>query len=67
MMTPFNDIYSIARERDNEIRRVSRREYGYGLQQPERRRTIAGFLQRLPGNKPAPAGAAWVQGIKPGR
>jgi hypothetical protein len=67
MMIPFNEIYSIARERDNEIRQASNPEYGQSMQQPELRRTIADFLQRLLGNRPAPADAAWAHGTEPGR
>jgi hypothetical protein len=66
-MIPFNDIYSIARERDNEIHQAANPDYGVNMQQREPRRTIAAFLQRLLGISQAPADAAWVQGIEPGR
>jgi len=62
MMIPFNEIYSIARERDNEIRRAANREYGQSMHQPQPQRTIAALLQRLLGNHPAPVGAPWAQG-----
>jgi hypothetical protein len=65
MMIPFNDIYSIARDRDNEIHRAANPGYGDRRQPRELRRTIAGRLRRLLGN--SPAGAAWDQAIEPGR
>ena len=61
-MIPFNEIYSIARERDNEIHQASNPEYGQSMHPPQLRRTIAALLQRLLGNRPAPAGAPWAQG-----
>jgi hypothetical protein len=67
MNIPFNDIYSIARERDNDIRRTGSPNVGRRIQQPEPRRVIARFLQRLAGSSPAPANAAWAPGIEPGR
>lgn len=67
MNIPFNDIYSIARERDNHIRRTGSPNAGPPIQQPEPRRVIARILQRLSGSAPAPANAAWTSGIEPGR
>ena len=65
MMIPFNDIYLIARERDNDIRQACNPEYGYARQQSEPRRTIVAFLQRRLGSHPAPAGAAGTQVTEP--
>ena len=67
MMIPFNAIYSIARDRDTEIRQAANREYGQKTHLSQRGRTIAALLQRLPGNSPAPAGAPWAQETEPGR
>jgi hypothetical protein len=67
MTIPFNDIYSIARERDNEIRQTGNPNVGQHIEQSERWRTIACFLQRLSGSEPAPANTAWTPGMEPGR
>lgn len=65
MMIPFNDIYAIARERDNDIRQACNLEYGHARQQPEPQRTIAAFLRRWLSSHPAPTGAGGTQVTEP--
>jgi hypothetical protein len=67
MIIPFNDIYSIARQRDNEIRQTMTPACGPRRPQPERRRTIAAYLRGWLGSRPALLDSARVQGTETGR